>query len=56
MESSRERAGLLSQQVSAGRYFFLKLAPARASRFTLIFGGCETCNVDYLVRRPAFVY
>jgi AraC-like DNA-binding protein len=56
MESSRERAGLLSQQVSGGRYFFLKLAPARASRFTLILGGCETCNVDYLVRRSAFVY
>ncbi|MGA2445482.1 MAG: AraC family transcriptional regulator [Opitutaceae bacterium] len=50
------RAGLLSQQVSGGRYFFLKLAPARASRFALIFGGCETCNVDYLVRRSAFLY
>lgn len=56
LESSRGHAGLLSQQVSEGRYFFLKLAPTRASRCTLIFGGCETCNVDYLVRRSAFAY
>jgi AraC-like DNA-binding protein len=56
MESSRGRAGLLSQQVSEGRYFFLKLAPTRASRCALIFGGRETCNVDYLVRRSAFAY
>lgn len=53
---SRERAGLLSQQVSGGRYFFLKLAPARASRLAPVFGGCETCNADYLIRRPGFAY
>ena len=56
MTPSRARAGLLSHQVSGGRYFFLGLAPPRGSRFALIFGGRETCNADYLVRRSGFAY
>lgn len=53
---AREGVGLLSQQVSASRYFFLKLAPPRAARLAPVFGGCETCNADYLVRRSGFAY
>lgn len=52
----RARASLLSHQVSGGRYFFLKLAPARGSRIALVFGGRETCNADYVVRRSSFAY
>jgi AraC family transcriptional regulator len=53
---SRNRAGLLSQQVSGGRYFFLKLGPPRNAPLVPVFGGCERCNADYLVRRPGFAY
>lgn len=53
---SRERAGLLSQQVTGGRYFFLRGASPRTSRLAPVLGGCETCNADYLVRRPGFPY
>jgi AraC-like DNA-binding protein len=50
------RAGLLSQQVSDARYFFLQLAPPRGARLVPVFGGRETCNVDYVVRRSWFAY
>lgn len=50
------RAGLLSQQISNGRYFFLQLAPPRGARLVPVFGGRETCNVDYVVRRSWFAY
>jgi AraC-like DNA-binding protein len=54
--SSRNRADLLSQQVSGSSYFFLRLVCPRASRFALIFGGRETCNPDYVVRRSSYAY
>ena len=53
---ARVRPGLLSQQVSGARYFFLKRGSPRASRPTPVLGGCETCNADYLVRRSGFAY
>jgi AraC family transcriptional regulator len=53
---SGHRGRLLSQQVSGGRYFFLKLVPPRAANFALVFGGCEKCHPDYVVSRPAFAY
>jgi AraC-like DNA-binding protein len=53
---SRARAGLLSQQVSGGRYFFLKPTPSQGSQLVPVLGGCETCNADYLVRRSGFAY
>ena len=53
---SRDRSGLLSQQVSGGAYFFLRRPPARSPAFGPIFGGRETCNPDYVVRRSHFGY
>jgi AraC-like DNA-binding protein len=53
---SRERSRLLSQQVSGSSYFFLRLVAPRASRFALVFGGRETCNPDYVVRRSSYAY
>jgi AraC family transcriptional regulator len=50
------RAGLLSEQVSGGRYFFLKLTPPRGARLVPVLGGCEACNADYVVRRRRFAY
>jgi AraC-like DNA-binding protein len=44
---------ILSNQVSGSRYFFLGLAPSPA-RFTLIYGGHEQCDPDYLVQRDGF--
>ncbi len=54
--SSRVRSRLLSQQVSGGSYFFLRLGPKRATPVVLVFGGRETCNPDYWVRRSAYAY
>jgi AraC family transcriptional regulator len=48
----KEATALLSQQVTAARYFFLHLATGRKLGFTLVMGGREHCNPDYaLVRR-----
>jgi len=51
-----DRTRLLSQQVTAGSYFFLQLVPPRACRWALTFGGRETCNRDYVVRRSSYAY
>lgn len=53
-----DAARLLSQQVSGARYFFLNLAPRPAEPLTLVMGGREHCNPDYVVSRrnyPFFV-
>ena len=53
-----DAARLLSQQVSRARYFFLNLAPRRTEPLTLVMGGREHCNPDYVVSRrnyPFFV-
>ena len=53
-----DAASLLSQQVSRARYFFLNLAPRPAEPLTLVMGGREHCNPDYVVSRrnyPFFV-
>lgn len=47
---------LLSQQVTAARYFFLSLAPDRHAALTLAMGGRERCNPDYGIQRTAFPY
>ena len=49
-------AGLLSQQVTGGRYFFLNLAPSRKVPVTLVMGGREHCNPDYRLERRAFPF
>jgi AraC family transcriptional regulator len=49
-------SGLLSQQVSAARYFFLNLAPSRKAPLTLVMGGREQCNPDYAVSRRGFPF
>ncbi len=51
-----EAAGLLSQQVTAARYFFLNLAPRPKERLTLVMGGREQCNPDYVVSRRTFPF
>ncbi len=51
-----DTSGLLSQQVSGARYFFLNLAPHPKERLTLVMGGRERCNADYVVARRAFPF
>jgi AraC family transcriptional regulator len=47
---------LLSQQVSEARYFFLNLAPPKKDPLTLVMGGREHANPDYVVSRDAFPF
>jgi len=51
----RNRA-ILSSQVSGSRYFFLDLGPAERGDLSLVYGGFEQCNPDYLIQRDGFVY
>ena len=51
-----DASGLLSQQVTAARYFFLNLAPRRADPLTLVMGGRERCNPDYAILRRNFPF
>ena len=51
-----DAAHLLSQQVTAARYFFLKLAPRREEPLVLVMGGRERCNPDYVISRRRFPY
>ena len=54
--SQQEAAGLLSQQVTGARYFFLNLAPRRKERLALVMGGREQCNPDYVIARRTFPF
>jgi AraC family transcriptional regulator len=47
---------LLSQQVTGARYFFLNLAPRPARPLTLVMGGLERCNPDYVISRHDFPF
>jgi AraC-like DNA-binding protein len=49
-------AGLLSKQVTGGRYFFLNLAPGPAEPLALVMGGRESCNPDYVISRRDFPF
>ena len=51
-----DASGLLSQQVTGARYFFLNLAPRSAAPITLVMGGREHCNPDYTVVRRNFPF
>jgi AraC-like DNA-binding protein len=51
-----DASGLLSQQVTGARYFFLNLAPRRAEPLTLVMGGREHCNPDYVIQRRNFPF
>lgn len=51
-----DASGLLSQQVTGARYFFLNLAPGRKEPLTLVMGGREQCNPDYAVVRRGFPF
>ena len=51
-----DASGLLSQQVTGARYFFLNLAPRRADALTLVMGGREHCNPDYVILRRNFPF
>jgi AraC-like DNA-binding protein len=51
-----DAARLLSQQVTAARYFFLNLAPRRAEPLALVMGGREHCNPDYAILRREFPF
>lgn len=51
-----EASRLLSQQVTEGRYFFLRLAPRPRESLALALGGREHCNPDYVVRRQTFPF
>ena len=51
-----DATGLLSQQVSGARYFFLNLAPNRRDPLTLVMGGREHCNPDYVIERRGFPF
>jgi hypothetical protein len=49
-------AELLSQQVTAARYFFLNLAPRQGAPLVLVMGGRERCNPDYAISRRRFPF
>jgi AraC family transcriptional regulator len=51
-----DASALLSQQVTGARYFFLNLAPPRKDPLTLVMGGREHCNPDYVVDRRGFPF
>jgi AraC-like DNA-binding protein len=51
-----DASGLLSQQVTGARYFFLNLAPPRRAPLTLVMGGREHCNPDYAISRRNFPF
>jgi AraC-like DNA-binding protein len=51
-----DTTGLLSQQVTGARYFFLNLAPSRREPLTLTMGGREHCNPDYAIVRHEFPF
>lgn len=51
-----DASNLLSKQVTAARYFFLNLAPSRKDPLTLVMGGREQCNPDYVVMRRGFPF
>ena len=51
-----DASGLLSQQVTGARYFFLNLAPRGSDSLTLVMGGREHCNPDYVVLRRNFPF
>ena len=51
-----DASGLLSQQVTGARYFFLNLAPRRANPLTLVMGGREHSNPDYVISRRDFPF
>lgn len=51
-----DASGLLSQQVSGARYFFINLAPNRKEPLVLVMGGREHCNPDYVVSRAGFPF
>ncbi len=54
--AARADARLLSRQVSGCAYFFLNSRVSRATPCALVFGGRETCNPDYVVRRNGYAY
>jgi AraC-like DNA-binding protein len=51
-----DASGLLSQQVTGARYFFLNLAPNPRDPLTLVMGGREHCNPDYVIARRGFPF
>jgi AraC family transcriptional regulator len=51
-----DASSLLSQQVTGARYFFLNLAPNHKEPLTLVMGGREHCNPDYMVSRRGFPF
>jgi AraC-like DNA-binding protein len=51
-----DASNLLSTQVTGARYFFLNLAPNRREPLTLVMGGREHCNPDYVIRRRSFPF
>jgi len=51
-----DASNLLSKQVTGARYFFLNLAPNRRDALTLVMGGREHCNPDYVIRRRSFPF
>lgn len=54
--SQEKASSLLSRQVTEARYFFLTLAPNRRTPLTLVMGGRERCNPDYVIERRHFPY
>lgn len=52
----RDPSGLLSDQVTGGRYFFLNLAANPRAPLTLAMGGRERCNPDYRILRTTFPF
>lgn len=50
------RESLLSEQVMRSSAFFLDVAPAADTEWTLRLAGCERCSSDYYLDRPHYAY
>ncbi len=46
----------ISEKVHAGRYFFLDLKPPADAPLSVVCGGRETCDPNYLINRARFPY
>ncbi|RYD75379.1 MAG: hypothetical protein EOP84_18405 [Verrucomicrobiaceae bacterium] len=50
------RPSFVSTQVREARRYFLNLTPKRASPLTVVCGGCERVQPDYVVQRKTFPF
>ncbi len=50
------KASFISNQVTAGEYYYLNMTPKRDSCETVVCGGREQCSPDYRIERQTFKF